>query len=232
MIDGERLPEGYTDHSSVATRHVAQSIKYEPFIDILFEQLWWAYGYDNLTAEGYPTPKKEAELIARYGSDPWCGKFVIYCAEKAGLCDGDGNSFYPNLMPNLQDSAIRYFEQGFYVVNSTTGAVAMGSGYTPQVGDIFFYLNKDMFNNNGGHGYIGIVIGFDGGMLITVEGNVGANINGEIVYNSSLRVMSREYSEAWQANCYYINMGMGTTVPSFLSPFPRFIPTKNPGRTY
>jgi hypothetical protein len=106
----------------------------------------------------------------------WCGIFVSWCAAQAGV-DTDvvpKQGHVPSILQwfKKQDQAYRRRD----VVNGK---------YTPQPGDIiFFHYGK----SNVATDHVGLVVGYEDGMIYTVEGNSnsngGAYIGGWVNYKS------------------------------------------------
>jgi len=93
-----------------------------------------------------------------YGADrqPWCAMFLSWCAAQAGIDSGIIPKFA--YVPHGVD---HYKKQGRF---------RPAKGYIPQTGDIVFYD----FNGNGTPDHVGIVTGYGGGMISTIEGNTSS----------------------------------------------------------
>lgn len=107
------------------------------------------------------------EDVLKYGGnagDPWCASFVSWLYKDSPLA-------YNASVSGLRNQAI---EAGYYSKEGT---------YTPKPGDI-------MIQKENGAGHTGIVTGFDGEYVYTIEGN-----SGDAVRERRYRVGSSEYAK-------------------------------------
>jgi uncharacterized protein (TIGR02594 family) len=89
-----------------------------------------------------------------YEGDPWCGGFVRYAFEKAGVFGVYDQSDYRSAL-SYRDVAGTAFRE-------------RGSGYTPQPGDVV------VFSRGGnGKGHVGIVVEVNGNEVTYISGNDG-----------------------------------------------------------
>ena len=91
-----------------------------------------------------------------YEGDPWCGGFVRYAFEKAGVLGVYDQSDYRSALSyQRQAEAYKAFRE-------------KGSGYTPKPGDVV------VFNRGGvGKGHVGIVAEVNGNEVTYISGNDG-----------------------------------------------------------
>ena len=121
-----------------------------------------------------------------YGmQDQWCAMFVSWCANAAGV-DGD------TIMRHA------YTEYGLNQFKSQgrayTPAEIKAGKYTPQAGDIIYFLSSSSAANGRSTNHIGIVTGYSNGTIYTIEGNTSSSTaletNGGIVAAKSYSIGS------------------------------------------
>ena len=114
-----------------------------------------------------------------YGmQDMWCAMFVSWCANVAGISTSivPKHCFTPDGLSWFKARGLAY----------TRKAVANGS-YTPQAGDIIYFKSA---RNSNTTNHIGIVTGYSGGAVYTIEGNSSSatiSTNGGAVVSKSSR---------------------------------------------
>lgn len=118
---------------------------------------------DQLSGEVTTGGNNYTEYGRWYGlQDMWCAMFVSWCAYNAGVA----TSIVPKTASTV--TALNYFiNQG---VAHTRASVAAGS-YTPIAGDIIFFKSG---RNSAITNHIGIVTGYSGTTVSTIEGNTSS----------------------------------------------------------
>ena len=103
------------------------------------------------------------EYGAWYGmQDMWCAMFASWCAHVAGIPTDviPSHSYTPNGLKWFRDRGLAH-EQS---------QIADGT-YTPRPGDLIYFRST---RNENTTNHVGIVTGCEGGMIYTVEGNIGS----------------------------------------------------------
>ena len=128
-----------------------------------------------------PEPKKDTKFGAYWGMNGhhYCGMFVNWCAEMAGMKKGVGvpDSIYcPNGVNVSKD-------KGAYASNGSNKAERSVSKVIPEPGDIVYFS----WNYDGMANHVGIVLRNDGASVVCLEGNTmpgksGANQTGSGVW--------------------------------------------------
>ena len=108
---------------------------------------------------------------------PWCATFVSYIANKTGIIE--------TVIPKFQscDMGVSLFESNdsfFYTSN-------YGGDYDePDKGDIIFFSDGHDINDST---HVGIVSGYDNGVVSTIEGNSGNQIKTKTYANDSMYII-------------------------------------------
>lgn len=95
-------------------------------------------------------------------SSQWCAMFVSWCAYNAGV----SSSIVPYAQ-YTEDQVAPFHRQG----RSYRWSTVLAGGYTPQPGDIVFFLSDSSAASGRTVNHVGIVSGWDGNTLYTIEGN-------------------------------------------------------------
>lgn len=106
----------------------------------------------------------------------WCATFISWCADKAGILD--------TAIPKFQgcDAGINWFkEQGVFDYTKTYG----GNATSCKRGDIIFFCK----GNKNDSTHVGIVTGFDGTVISTVEGNTSNTIKNKTYKISNKKIL-------------------------------------------
>ena len=115
-----------------------------------------------------------------YGmQDMWCAMFVSWCANVAGISTSivPSHSYTPSGLSWFQSRGLAY----------SRATVAAGK-YTPQAGDIIYFKSS---RNSNPTNHIGIVTGYSGGTVYTIEGNTSSatiSTNGGAVCSKSYSI--------------------------------------------
>lgn len=124
--------------------------------------------------------KNYTEYGRWYGmQDMWCAMFVSWCANVAGV----STSIVPKHA--YTPSGLDWFKSRGQAYSRAT--VANG-GYTPQPGDIIYFKSS---RNSNPTNHVGIVTGYSGGTVYTVEGNTSSatvSTNGGAVCSKSYSI--------------------------------------------
>ena len=124
--------------------------------------------------------KNYTEYGRWYGlQDMWCAMFVSWCANVAGISTSiiPKHAFTPDGLSWFKSRGLAY----------TRKTVANG-GYTPQAGDIIYFKSS---RNSNTTNHIGIVTGYSGGTVYTIEGNSSSatiSTNGGAVVSKSYSI--------------------------------------------
>lgn len=97
-----------------------------------------------------------------YGAqDMWCAMFASWCAYVAGISTDviPSHAYTPNGLQWFKDRGLTHSQEE--IENGT---------YTPRAGDLIYFRSSRNTNRTN---HVGIVTGCSGGMIYTVEGNVG-----------------------------------------------------------
>lgn len=153
-----------------------------------------------------------------YGPADWCGYFVMWCAEQAGLADaGDCLSKLSGSVTrtwrnyggycdeNYRNAVGGSNEYGTSIVVDDT--VLYGGSYIPQCGDLIIFANKD---NELIH--IGIVASYDMATndLISIEGNTSgsslSSLGPDYIYETQVMAKHRTTTQRYGTNYKLYNI--------------------------
>lgn len=133
-------------------------------VNIARTQVGYHAGNSSTQLNGhYSDGSRYTEYGSWYGmQDMWCAMFVSWCAHVAGVDTSviPKSSYTPTMLNFFKNKGRAYSRQT--IVNG---------GYTPKEGDIIFFKG-DRNNNETNH--VGIVTGFNGSVIYTIEGNTSA----------------------------------------------------------
>lgn len=123
-----------------------------------------------------------------YGlQDQWCAMFVSWCANVAGV---DGNTIQRHAY--TENGLNQFKKQG----RAYSRADILAGKYTPQAGDIIYFLSSSGAANGRSTNHVGIVTGYSNGTIYTIEGNTSSSTaletNGGLVAAKSYS-MSNSY---------------------------------------
>ena len=144
-----------------------------------------------------------------YGmQDMWCAMFVSWCANVAGISTSiiPSHSYTPTGLTWFKDRGQAY----------SRSTVANG-GYTPKSGDIIYFKSS---RNQNITNHIGIVTGYSGGTVYTIEGNTSSatiSTNGGAVAAKSYAI-SNTYI-VYICKPAYKNTSTTVTTPTVTYPY-------------
>jgi hypothetical protein len=102
-----------------------------------------------------------------YGmQDQWCAMFVSWCANAAGV---DTNIIQRHAY--TENGLNQFKRQG----RAYSRADVLAGKYTPQAGDIIYFLSSSASASGRSTNHIGIVTGYSGGTIYTIEGNTSSS---------------------------------------------------------
>jgi len=161
----------------------------EDIVNIAKSQIGYYEGNNSSQLSGMTGGKSNyTEYGYWYGmQDQWCAMFVSWCANAAGV---DGSTI---LRHSYTENGLSQFKrQG----RAYSRADILAGKYTPQAGDIIYFLSSSGASNGRNTNHIGIVTGYSGGTIYTIEGNTSSSAaletNGGLVAAKSYS-MSNSY---------------------------------------
>lgn len=98
-------------------------------------------------------------------SSQWCAMFVSWCAYNAGI-----DSSIIKYAQYTENQVAPFRNQG----RAYSWSTVLDGGYTPQAGDIVFFLSSSAAASGRTVNHVGIVTGWDGNTLYTIEGNTSS----------------------------------------------------------
>lgn len=133
-------------------------------VNIAQSQVGYKEGWNNSQLDGTnSTGDNHTEYGHWYGAQTmWCAIFVSWCANVAGVSTG--------VIPKHASTSegLSWFRSRDLAYSRKS--VASGK-YTPRAGDLVYFKSS---RTSGTTNHVGLVTGYSGGTLYTVEGNVGA----------------------------------------------------------
>lgn len=138
----------------------------ENILNIAKSQLGYIEGNNKNHLDGtYPGKHNYTEYGHWYGmQDQWCAMFVSWCANWAGDTNIPKHaSCAAGLKQLIKENKVHSRQD---IINGE---------YTPQPGDIIYFVSKSVSSNDGLTNHVGIVTNYDNGIIYTIEGNTSTN---------------------------------------------------------